>query len=176
MIDWIRSPIKLLVAVVVLAVTLKWLVIPGALIAVNAGTIDRHVEAIEARLVSVEGQIVSIAAGFATSDGRTYYRYTPTYEARVPDRADPLRVVGLQTSIKVRSGSTAVPPRVPKVGDPVTLWYDPTGTYATWIAPTGETGSVLWVGLVLLGVGVIGLVIAAVLIRLAIRRPTRAPG
>ncbi len=53
MIEWIRSPIKLLLAVVILAVTFKWLVIPGVGITMHSGTIDRDVEAVEARLVPV---------------------------------------------------------------------------------------------------------------------------
>jgi hypothetical protein len=175
-IEWIRSPIKLILAVVILTVTLKWLVIPGALIAMTSGTIDRDLEARDARLVSVTGEIVAIDGAFDTSDGRTYYRYTPTYQARVLHRPEPLRIVGLQTSITVPSGSLAVPAHVPKIGDPVPLWFDPMGTYLTWIDPSGTTISALWVGLVLLGLGAIGLVISAVLIRLAIRRPTRAPG
>ena len=176
MIDWIRSPIKLIAAVVILAVTLKWLVIPGAVIAMNAGTIDRDQEAIDARLVSVAGRIAAVDGTFDTSDGRTFYAYTPTYEARVPHRPEALRAVGLPTSITVPSGSLAIPAGVPKVGDAVKLWYDPMGTYLTWIEPGGKAISALWIGLVLLGLGVIGLVISAVLIRLAIRRPTHAPG
>lgn len=176
MIEWIRSPIKLILAVVLLVVTLKWLVIPGAVIAMKSGTIDRDQAELDARLVSVAGQIVAVDGKFDTSDGRTFYVYTPTYEARVPQAPQTLRTVGMVTSVKVQSGAHVVPARVPKVGDTATLWYDPKGTYVTWIDPSGKVVSALWIGLVLLGLGVIGLVISAVLIRLAIRRPTQAPG
>ncbi|MBA3464435.1 MAG: hypothetical protein H0T46_31075 [Deltaproteobacteria bacterium] len=176
MIEWIRSPIKLLVAIVILAVTLKWLVIPGAFIAMESGTIDRDLEAIQARRVSVGGKIVAVDGAFDTSSDRTFYVYTPTYEARVPHRPEALRAVGMRTSIRVQRGSVEVPASTPKVGDAATLWYDPMGSYVTPIQPSGKTISALWIGLVLLGLGVIGLVITGVLVRLAIRRPTRAPG
>jgi len=96
------------------------------------------------------------------------------YEAQVPGHAAPLRPMTTAGRTQIAHHGE-LPPDLAKVGDPVTLWYDPQSTYIATHKFEGTPITSLWLGLILVGLGVLGLVVSGVLVRLAIRRPTRGP-
>ena len=174
MIEWIKGPWKLLLAVAIIAVSLKWLVLPGAGIAMHASTIDRGQAELNARMKPIDGTITRVTGKLSDSFERRTYSYTVEYEATPPGRALPLHGASMLNSVRLKANEV-VPPGMPKQGEVAHLWYDPEGEYLTPSEPGPQEISALWIGLVLLGLGAVGLVIAAVLIKLSIRRPPRAP-
>ena len=173
MIDWIKGPWKLLVAVAIVAVSLKWLVLPGAGIAIHSGTIDRGQAELAARMKPIGGTITRVDGKLEASFERRTYAWTEYFEARAPERSVPMQGHGSSNSVRLKASEVA-PPGLRKPGDAIQLWYDPEGDYLTDVEPASHDIPALWIGLILLGIGVIGLVIAAILLRLAIRRPATA--
>lgn len=170
MIEWIKGPWKLLLAVAILAVSIKWLVLPGAGIAIHSGTIDRGQAELNARLQPIEGTITRVTGKLSDSYERRTYIYTTEFEARPPGRTTALHGASMLNSVRLKA-SQNVPPDLPKQGDRIRLWFDPESDYLTTSEPFSHEIPALWIGLVLLGLGVVGVVIAGVLVRLAIRRP-----
>jgi hypothetical protein len=170
--EWIRSPAKLLLAIAILAVSAR-ILYPGILISLESGTIDQDLADRDARLLPIQGKVVSVTTheDTGTHIHQIYLDSEVVYEAQVPGHATPLRPMTLGGRTQIAHHGE-LPPDLPKVGDPVTLWYDPESTYISTIKLDGEPITSLWLGLILVGLGVLGLVIAGVLVRLAIRRPT----
>ena len=174
MIDWIKGPWKLLLAIALLAVSIKWLVYPGAMIAAHSGTIDSDQAAMQARMKPIDGTVTRVAGKLADSFERRTYSYTIEYEARPSERATALHGASLLHTARLQANET-VAPGMPRAGDAMKLWYDPESGYLSDTEPGTYDVPALWIGLVLLGLGLVGVVIAAILVKLSIRRPTRAP-
>lgn len=175
MIEWIKGPWKLLLAVAILAVSIKWLVLPGAGIAMHSGTIDRGQAEMNARMKPIDGTITRVTGKLSDSLERRTYSYTTEFEARPPGRTTALHGASMIHSVRLPANQD-VPPGMPKQGDAIRLWYDPESDYLTTAEPGSHDIPALWIGLVLLGLGVVGVVIAGILVKLSIRRPISAPG
>lgn len=162
MIEWVRSPVKLAIALVIAAVAITWLVVPGAGLAIHARRLDREQAAFQARLQPIAGEVIRVELREADDGRRLFLHPTLTYQAQPPERPAPLTGTSTSGSVRIhRHGE--VPPGTPKPGDAIALWYDPQSAYLTDADPRGGTVSARWIGLVLLGVGVLGLVLAVAL-------------
>jgi hypothetical protein len=173
-IGWIQGPWKLLLAVAILAVSVKWLVLPGIVIAAHSGTIDSDQAAMRARMKPIDGTVTRVAGKLSDSSVRRTYSNSVEFEARPADRATALHGASLVASVRLKANQDE-PPGLAKAGDTIKLWYDPETGYLSDSEP-GAYVPALWIGLVLLGLGLVGAAIAAILVKLSIRRPTRAPG
>jgi hypothetical protein len=175
----VQSPVKLGAAIVIAALAIWKLVVPGVWTLAVAETVDDEVDASARRTRSITGRVTEVHAVEQDRyvQGRKRGRevaYRVHAEVQVPGEAGPRRTSEGSVMLTSRAikATGEQPENAPKRGDPVTLYYDPEERGdLSFYAPVAGGASIGWMSLVFLIPGVIALAVAGFLARGAFRAP-----